>query len=247
MILENLGTMVQDNMRRKRRGIKTTYQEKYSGFCGWSKITNTVNNIRSKEAKNIFVGIFMLGARAMELPTLRRRQITLDYDDVNMMIHGMLVEKQRAKKYLKDDSDRYILDEKNRRKYELISKKDYRTFPVRRDNPLSKIFIEHIEKFDENEILYPFTYGQISYRINLIGVKLPDGYYKKGWWYYAREFGEWWPHRIRAERACQLRRNHKYDQQDLMDFFGWKTVDMPVLYTKMEPIDLIRTQKVDWK
>lgn len=228
---------------KRRRGIKTTYAELYRGFCGWPKIRHVLSGLNDI-TKIIFVGIFLLGARAMELPTLTRDQVELNYDEFNIMIHGMLVEKQRYKKFLKDDQDKFILDERNRRKFRMISKKDYRDFPIRKDTPLSQIFIDYVEEFDGDDILFPFTYGQISYRINLMGVNLPQGYYKKGWWYYAREFGEWWPHRIRAERACQLRRELRYDQQDLMDFFGWKTIDMALLYTKMEPLDLIRTGPV---
>jgi len=227
-------------MRRERRSIETVYRTKYSGFCGWPKLLKTVKNIRNKETMYLFVGIFLTGGRAMEMPTLVRRQIDLDFSDTDIMVRAMFVEKQRTKEFLKEDG-KFILDEKGNKKYKSIPKVAYRDFPIRRDNPLTPIFEEYVEKFnDDNDTLFPYTYGQMNYRINLIGVSLPNGYYEKGWWYYAREFGEWWIHRIRAERACQLRRELRYDQQDLMQYFGWKTSSMASEYATMEPFDLIR-------
>lgn len=176
----------------------------------------------------------------MEMPRLIRRQIDLDASDTDIIVRSMYVQKQRSKEFLKKDG-KFILDEKGKKKYRSITRAAYRDFPIRRDNPLTPIFEEYVQKFEDDEdILFPYKYGQMSYKINLVGVSLPDGYYKKGWWYYAREFGEWWIHRIRAERACQLRRELRYDQQDLMQYFGWRTTQMASKYATMEPFDLMR-------
>lgn len=226
-------------VRRERRSIETVYSTKYRGFCGWPKLFKTIDSIRGIGTKELFVGIFLTGGRAMEMPTLTRGQVDLDWSDTNILIRAMFVEKQRTREFLKEDG-KFILDEKGNKKYRSISKADYRTFPIRKDNPLTPIFKEYVEKFDDDEdVLFPYKYGQMNYRINLIGVKLPDGYYKKGWWFYAREYGDWWLHRIRAERACQLRRELRYDQPKLMQYFGWKTADMATKYAQMEPIDLV--------
>lgn len=234
------------SQRNPRRGIESVYQEQYPGFCGWPKLEKTLRKIEREETRNLFVGTFILGARAMELPSLTKNNVELDYDDLNIMIRSMLVEKQRNKVYLKDEDDNYILNANNSRKFKLVSKKEYRTFPVRNDSPFAEHFINYVESLENDDaVLYPFTRSQISYRLYLIGVHLPQGYSRLGWWYYAREYGEWWPHRIRAERACQLRRELRYDTQDLMEWFGWKTADMPILYGKMEPLDLIRTGDIE--
>ena len=70
----------------------------------------------------------------------------------------------------------------------------------------------------------------------LIDSERPYGIPKKEWTYYK---GPWWPHRIRAERACQLIRDYKYDIFRLKKWFGWSTTKMPELYGDIVPMDLI--------
>jgi len=221
----------------RRRTIETTFRELYGGFCGWKTLCRTMEGITNEDGRIIFNGIFQLGCRALELPTLHRRQVDLDSDDECIWIRSMEVEKHRAKEYIdnvEESQGRHIYKDA-KGMFILLPTVKHRTFPIMKDNPLSKIFIDHVEKISPEDKIYPYTYGQISYRICLIDTTLPQGYYEKGWWYCR---GPWWPHRIRAERACQLRRDYKYDAYSLKKFFGWATTRMPDVYVDMLPLDL---------
>ena len=231
-----------------RRSIEGTYAEQYPRFYGWSNMKATVRNITNYDARNIFTGIFLLGARSLELPTLRHDQIDPHFSRYNMMVNGMMVEKHRKKVYLKPDDNRSpelgTIRKDFRGEYRLIPTKAQRSFTIRKDNPLTQIFMKNLEKYSGDEVLYPYSYGQISYRICLVDAVLPQGYSKKGWWHYK---GPWWPHRIRAERACQLRRDLHYDRMDLMDWFGWKTAKMADIYAKMVPLELAIEREIEYR
>jgi len=222
----------------KRRSILTTFREKYGGFCGWKTLCRTVDNITNEDSKIIFIGLFLTGARGSELPTLYRRQVDLDSDDECIWIRNMNVEKRRDKEYIdnEDESEgRRIFKDNKGRMYILVPTIKHRTFPIVKTNPLAELFMEHVDSRNPEEKVYDYTYGQISYRIGLVDADLPSGYYKDGWWKYR---GPWWPHRLRAERACQLRRDYRYDTYSLKKWFGWGTKIMPDLYVDMLPLDL---------
>lgn len=224
-----------------RRNIKDTFKTQYPGFCGWSVLDRTMKTIEHEETINIFNGLFQTGGRAMELTSLKRRQVDLNASSTHIWVRAMLVEKQREKINLDDEDGNPLLDENGKRAFVLESKKDYRTFPIRRDNPLANIFGEYVKKFKNDEdLLFPYSYGQIYYRIATIQMRGP----KTSW---AKNKGPWWPHRIRAERACQLIRDLRYDIFRLKAWFGWSTGVMAELYGDMEPMGLVDNREVDWR
>lgn len=225
----------------RRRNIKDTFKQEYGGFCGWKKLDSTLNKIDREDSINIFVGLFQTGARAMELPSLKRNQVDLDFSDTHIMINSMYVEKQRERINLEDMNGEPLYDEKGKRAYILESTEGYRTFPIRKDNPLAPIFIDYVKKFSGDDILYPFSYIQIYYRIALIDMKKGP---KTNW---NKIKGPWWPHRIRAERACQLIRDLRFDVFRLKKWFGWATSQMPELYGDMVPMDLVDDREVRWR
>jgi len=229
---------------RNKRTIERTFKKEYGGFCGWKHVQETTDHIKNEDSLNIYVGLLQTGARAMELPSITRRQVDLEYSDSIIMINSMKVEKQRERINLFNDDGSPMLDREGKRVYQMKSVESERSFPIRRDNPLAGNFVEYIEKFDDMDILYPFTYNQIYYRIGLIDTNLPRGYYKEGW---SKHKGPWWPHRIRAERACQLIRDYKYDLFRLKKWFGWSTSYMPELYGGIVPQDLIYENDVSWR
>ncbi len=121
----------------RRRSIKGYFQNIHGGFCGWGelqKVTEKLEAFGLYERRDIFIALFQLGCRAKELGTLRRRQVDLDYSADNIMVRNMFVEKQRVS--LKDA----MADPTN---------PDYahafRTFPIRKDNPLALVFMERIK------------------------------------------------------------------------------------------------------
>ena len=213
-----------------KRTISKTFHS-LGGFCGWNKIRDTVASISEPEIGCIFNGIFVLGCRAMELPLLRRSQVDLESSDKWIRVRGMYVLKQKEVMYLNDENGDPLLREDGKRKYTFKSIDGYRTFPIRWDFPLAEDFVDHVEKFSGDEIMYPYTYNQIYYRIAQIGMKLPPGVSRADWTYHK---GEWWPHRIRGERACQLIQNRRFDIFRLKGWFGWASDDMPSTYGSIQ-------------
>jgi len=218
-----------------KRTIHDTFRRQYAGFCGWPEIRKALATA-DDVSRTIFIGLFVTGARAMELPTLRRSQVDLDFSEDIAMVKGMHVEKQRDRINLVDAEGRPVLDEYGRRRFYLKSKPGYRTFPIRKDEPLAREFIEHVSQFDGDEKPYPYTYNQIYYRIALIEAEIPRGVPKREWCAYK---GPWWPHRIRSERACQLIRDYWFDIFRLKRWFGWQSSLMPELYGSVTPMDLV--------
>ena len=222
------------------RTISKTFRQEFGGFCGWPEIIRVINSVVSSQIVDIFVGLFVTGGRRGELSRLTRRQVDLDYSDDIIMVRGMYVEKQRERIPMIDEYGDLILDERGKRRYILESVPGYRTFPISKDEPSSEVFIDYVENFAGigGDLLYPYSGTQIYYRIAQIDARMPRGANMMDWNKYK---GPWWPHRIRAERACQLARDYRFDILRLKTFFGWKVSSMAELYSSLEAMDLIET------
>lgn len=101
-----------------------------------------------------------------------------------------------------------------------------RTFPIRMDDKLYQPMMEAVR--ESKDYLFPYKYRWLYNRI--AGINKYEG----------QTFGEWFPHRIRAERASQLVVDNGFGVIDLMGFFNWKNSEMPTFYAKLSPEDLIR-------
>jgi len=246
---ENKMTEVKRHNPGEKRTISKTFRS-MGGFCGWYNIEESYNSIAEPETKQIFNGIFELGCRAMELPLLTRGQVDLVSSDTWIRIRGMYVLKQIEILYLENSDGTPMLRADGKRKYTFNSIDGYRTFPIRKDNPLARVFSEYVKKFpnksrsDRETILYPYTYGQIYYRIATIDMKLPEWETRANWTYYK---GPWWPHRLRGEKACQLIRDLRFDAFRLMGWFGWTSKDMPVEYGTIQGAALEEDREVDYR
>ena len=223
-------------VKKKKRTIgdkgvcpERSFKALHGGFSGWGVIEDTYNDIEAPSTRDIFNGLFLLGCRAMELPRLERWQVELGSSPTHIRIKSMYVEKQRTKEFQFNKDDTPKLDDKGKRVFKLVSTPGYRSFPIRKDNPMANIFIKFIEEGDfyRDTKLFPYTYGQIYYRICTIGMELPPGVPKTQW---ARHMGPWWPHRIRAERACQIIRDYRWDISRRKKWFGWATSSMAERY-----------------
>ena len=234
---------------KERRTISKTFRS-FGGFCGWHSILESHNNTPERKTQEIFNGIFQLGCRAMELPLLTRGQVDLYSSDIWIRIRGMYVLKQKEVLYLYNKDGEPLLRQDGKKKYTFKSKAGYRTFPIRKDNPLAEIFMEYVRKFpnktqkDKATILYPYTYNQIYYRIATIEMKLPEWETRANWCKYK---GPWWPHRLRGERACQLIRDLRHDVFRLMGWFGWSSQDMPLEYGSIQGAGLEEDIEVDYR
>jgi integrase len=231
-------------IKRNRRNTET-FKQYYGGFCGWKKFEETLkNDVHSLKTKQIMMGLMKFGCRVMELPRLTKRQINIDFSPTQIMVQGMYVEKQKEALYLVDTDGKPLL-ENGRKLFRYESKAGYRTFPIRKDEPLSDELIAYVNSFkNDSDTLFPYSYGQMRYRIWQVGMVLPEGVSKTQW---AKYHGPWWCHRIRSERACQLIKEYGYDTFRLKKWFGWSSSQMPDVYSDIMPTDLISEKPVDWR
>jgi len=213
------------------------------GFSGWKTLEEAMQSADNTRAKIVFLGLLKTGCRASELSMLTRGQVDLDFSDENIQIRGMFVEKQKTRIALKGkDNKPLIVDGKI--KYTYKSKPAWRTFYIRKDEPMSHYFIDYVSRYrGAKDILFPFNRFQIYYSICNIGSTLPAGAPKSLWWQYR---GEWYPHRLRSERCCSLIKDFNMDSTRLKTWFGWASEDMPNEYGTIQAKDLIVTGKVNY-
>jgi len=229
--------------KRARRGTDT-FKLHFGGFCGWENLKNTFSSITDPDTKIILLGLFKFGCRAMELPRLLKRQIDFNFSDTQIMVRSMYVEKQKERIALQDEFGNPIL-ENGEKVLKIVGKPGARSFPIRKDEPLSKELENYTKRFrKDDDVLFPYTYNQMYYKICCIGMEIPPGVSTARW----TEFkGPWWCHRVRSERACQMIRDYRYDTFRLQKWFGWASSQMPEVYSDIMPMDLIDERPVQWR
>jgi len=104
---------------------------------------------------------------------------------------------------------------------------DERSFPIRLDDPIIDSLISVLDKTKPRERLFPYKYRWLYKHISTIN-KFDD-----------KNFGEWFPHRLRAERAKELVDERDYGILELMTFFKWSTADMAGWYAGQSPKRMI--------
>lgn len=107
-------------------------------------------------------------------------------------------------------------------------KPDERSFPIRLDEPLTNIMMGAINNTNTGERLFPYKYRWLYKHISTINK------------YENKNFGEWFPHRLRAERAKELVEERNYGIIELMSFFRWTTAEMAFHYAGNSPKRLIQ-------
>lgn len=205
--------------RRKTSDIPT--------FCGWDSLEGLIVRAPNAVIRGLISAAFETGGRAMEVLDLRENQFDIRSDRV--YVNAMLVLKQREKRVLS-----YPWQDKTEYEYSVsIPKKEYRRVPLSTREPLAKILIEYVELVREKSSILP---SRIQHN--------PEGYlfpYKYGWmykWITATD-PEWWPHRLRVERASQLVIDYNYNVMDLLRFFGWKSSEIATHYARLSVEDLL--------
>ena len=229
-----------------------TFKEKYHGFAGWDKIEETYyNGCHDADDQAIFLTCFKTMGRAMECGELKLSNFDLDKDPDQIFVKGMKLEKQKDVIYLEDKDGNPLLNEQGKKKFVFESRKSTRSFYIPKFEPLSDEFAEMItdkrtalkeynEKHDtEFSDLYllqsdngeKWKYHQMYYKVCKIGVP-EEGFGGNGW---CHRKGEWWMHRIRSEKCCQLVVDYKFDLFKLQKYGSWSTPDMALEYMDMTP------------
>ena len=91
-----------------------------------------------------------------------------------------------------------------------------RIIPIPMDEPLVRYMIDWVESC-ESEILFPRSRSWAYKQIRKVD---PN----------------WWPHRFRSERACQLVVEYGYRVSDLMKWFNWSD-KVPTTYVQLDVDD----------
>jgi len=198
---------------RKRTISKTFKNSKgLGGFVGWNKIETIISSL-NQEILNPFIGLLSTGCRAGELCKIRDDQINLDFSKDQVQLSNVYVSKWR-----KDVGSR--------------------TFYINKSELTYPIFEDIVSRTPKDSPVFPFSYNQIYYRVAQIEAphfNKESGARRTDWTHYK---GAWWPHRIRAEKACQLIVDYRLSSFALKKWFGWRTDNMPTFYGDMLPLDI---------
>lgn len=217
-----------------------TFRLDVGGWNGWKWFEGIYSKCENVEQKMILVGLLKTGSRSNELNKLTRDMVDLDTYNNAILIKNQPLEKQKKAIQLVDNNGNYMYDD-NRRLYRFEHVDGWRTYLFPKKERYSHLFTRLVELCDDpKELVFPFSYSQIYYRICTIGMELPEGVPKKDWAYHLDKGCGLFPHELRSIRACQLLRDYRYNNQQLRKFFGWaEDSPMPDHYMELTPDDLI--------
>lgn len=91
----------------------------------------------------------------------------------------------------------------------------FRHFTINRAEPTTNIFVDFIESKKEQEQLFDFSYNNLYYLITHV------------------DENQFWPHRLRAERASQLVEDYNANTHMLKNYFNWSRDETPNFYVKL--------------
>lgn len=219
----------------KYRGIDADVED----FCGWDFLMKLFTVTSSNFLQGLMAGIFGTGGRISEVLSLRKNMVLIDLHSDIIVIQNMPLLKRFEKvkgnagnvtKWkCKDHCKKRWNNQPTPEEYKIhniveyvgwITKpiKDYRTFPIRKDELTTPYFIAWYEQVrGDNDLLYPISRSTAFNKIRDIGKRLdmeipfsniPSSQLYVHWW--------------RAQRACQLAFDYGFDDDDLDRFFGWK-------------------------
>jgi len=204
-------------------------------FCGWDFLVRLVEAADSLFMKALISALFETGGRISEVLALRKWNIDLSLHPEVVVVRQMPLVKRFEKvgevrkwKCVGHCSKRW--DEKpspdefrvhNIKEYTgWVTRRvvDYRTFPIRRDEPLTSYLIEWWKKAEKDEqLLFPIGRSLAYIRVREVGKRLnmPVPFSN----IHSSQIYDHW---FRAERACQLAFDYGFTRDDLREFFGWK-------------------------
>jgi hypothetical protein len=220
----------------KHRSVET-FRLGLSGWKGWNWFNSVIEKCNS-EQEELVVGLLKTASRSNELNKLTKKMVDVDSYKDYIVIHNQPLEKQKKAIQLIGDDGKPMYDGMRRLyRYEHIA--GDRTYAFLKKEKYSDVFLAIVDRTkNPDDLVFPYSYGQIYYRIATIGMDL-EGDHKKNWAYHLSEDG-FFPHEWRSIRACQLLRDYKYTGMQLRKFFGWaEGSPMPDHYIEMNVEDLM--------
>lgn len=214
-------------------------EQDVEGFCGWPFLLELIQTASTPFLQGLMAALFETGGRISEILALRRDNVLLSHpntvktDPDIIIVNNMILLKRfkrvgKTTKYKCVGHCRKRWDQKpspEEYKIHKIKKykgwiteplKDFRTFPIRMDEPLTPFLVSWI-KACKTKLLFPLNRSTAYVRIQKIGKKLDRDIP-----FCNIRSGQIYDHWFRAERACQLSFDYGFDDRDLDEFFGWK-------------------------
>lgn len=229
------------------------------GFCGWEFLRSLTSVTPSLFMRGLMAALFETGGRISEVLALQKRNVDLTlHSDVVVIKQMPLIKRFEAvgkvkkwkcvghcKKRWEEKPTPLEFKQHTIKQYEgWITKtvKDYRTFPIRLDEPLTPWFVSWVKKIKkENQPLFFIKRSAAFVRIRKVGKKLNKEIPLANI-HSSQLYGHW----FRSERACQLAFDYGFTRDDLREFFGWKErkPDMAERYASLGWIGLARKMGV---
>ncbi|MEM2613238.1 MAG: site-specific integrase [Nitrososphaerota archaeon] len=197
----------------KQRSIERDIQ----GFCGWDYLQKLIGACKCLRDRGIISGLFITGCRVSELTQLKCENVYFGVVSEPKII--LFRDVPVLKRYSRKEKKRLI---------------EYRTFPVRIDEPPVKHFLEYFNSVGAGP-LFPYTRVRIFQIVREVGSRVGGRVP-----FSLINGDELYPHWFRAQRARQLRHDYKFTDEELRDWFGWKAAStgMPSIYGKMSWMEL---------
>lgn len=236
----------------KERSVDKDIQD----FCGWDFLRDLCRAARTQFMRALIAGMFETGGRISEVLALRKRNVILGLHPDVVVIKQMPlikrfkkvgeVKKWKCVGHCNKRWDRKPtaaeFSEHKIKAYQGWKTKpilDFRTFPIRLDEPLTRHFINWVAT--QSDLLFPIKRSAAFVRVRKVGEKLNRDIP------FARiHSSQIYDHFFRAERACQLAFDYGFARDDLRDFFGWKErkPDMADKYASVGWISLAKKMGV---
>ena len=197
-------------MPKKYRSVEKDIE----AFCGWKFLLKLVNASPLLIDRFLLSGLFLTGCRVRELIQLKKKLFNFDFHPELIVVENAPVVKRYSRK------EKKVVPA-------------FRSFPIRRDEPLVPYFLEGLKHVEDK--LYPYTRQSVFLKVRRIGKQLNMEVP-----FSSIHSSELYPHWFRAQRARQLRHDYKFTDEDLRDWFGWKYTKerMPAIYGRSSVIEL---------
>ena len=191
-------------------------------FCGWNFLLEIISACRTPSEKGLVATLFETGCRVSELLMLKKSNFILDMHPELIVMDGVPV----LKKYRKIDE---VPDpqKKSGRRWVTEPVVRYRTFPIKKSEPLVKPMLDWLEKVRGEKVFPQFDRvknkrHKVLYLIREIGSRIK----RERIPFSQIPPNKLHPHWFRDQRARQLKVDYRFDSLDLAGFFDW---EMPQL------------------
>ena len=231
-------------------------------FCGWPLLLKMVGYAKTKHQKWLIAALFETGGRVSEVLRLTTRMFTLvkDAKPPILIVQGMPLVKKfnkvgefmeclkchtwNSKGAVNCEKCGENLLKNGQKRFETERLQEERNeFVIRLDEPLAKILaqaiVETIKRYEKELIPKPLIFYN-SYT---------EKSYNRRWAYKVlRKIGKkagsyFYPHRLRAERACHLASTLK--AESLLEWFSWEHWKTAKRYAKKGAVGLAKELGVE--